>query len=64
MMIAGLYEMHFKQINTKNKVYNYCDNLIKVKKLETKNILRDEKSVKDLIIYFARYDHKKVYILN
>ena len=56
--------MHFKQINTKNKVYNYCDNLIKVKKLETKNILRDEKSVKDLIIYFARYDHKKVYILN
>ena len=54
MMIAGLYEMHFKQINTKNKVYNYYDNLIKVKKLETKNILRDEKSVKDLIIYFAR----------
>ena len=30
-----------------------------MKKLETKNILIDEKNYKDLTIYFARYDYKK-----
>ena len=42
-----------------NKVYNYYNNLIKARKLETKNILIDEKNHKDIAIYFARYDHKK-----
>lgn len=42
-----------------NKVYNYYNNLIKARKLETKNILIDEKNYKDITIYFARYDHKK-----
>ena len=58
-MINDLYKMHFKEINTKNKVYNYCNNLIKVKKLGTKNILINEKNYKDLTIYFIRYDNKK-----
>ena len=50
--------MHVKEINIKNRVYHYYfDNLIKGKKLETKNILIDEK--KDLVIYFARYVHSK-----
>ena len=40
--------MHFKQINIKNKVYNYSDIFIKAKKLESKNILIDEKSDKGL----------------
>ena len=31
---------------------------MKVKKLETKNILIDEKNYTNLTIYFARYDHK------
>ena len=39
--------MHFKEINIKNRVYNYYfDNLFKAKKLETKNILNDKKSCK------------------
>ena len=44
--------MHFREINVKNRVYNYYfDNLIKTKKIETKNILIVEKNYKDLIIY-------------
>ena len=35
--------MHIKEINIKNRVYDYYfDYLIKAKKLETKNILIDE----------------------
>ena len=40
--------MHFKEINIKNRVYKYYfDNLIKGKKLETKNTLTKEKNYKD-----------------
>ena len=59
LIIVFLYKMHFKQINIKNKVHNYYDNLTKAEKFETKNILIDEKNYKNLIIYLARYDHKK-----
>ena len=38
---------------------NYFDNLVKAKKLETKNILIDKKNYEDLMIYFTRYVHKK-----
>ena len=56
-MITGLYKIYFKEINIKNRIYNYYfDYLIKAKKLETKNILFNEKNYKDLIIYFTRYD--------
>ena len=49
--------MHFKEINIKNRVFNYyLDYLIKVNKLETKNVLINEKNYKDLVIYFTRYD--------
>ena len=59
-MIVDLYQDHFKQINIKNKVYNYYSNLIKAnKQLETKNILIDETKYKKLTIYFARYHCKK-----
>ena len=35
-----------KEINIKNRVYNYCfDNLVNAKKLETKNILIDKKKL-------------------
>ena len=55
-----VYKIYFKQANFKDKVYNYYDHLIKVKKLETKNILiNKKKSYKSLIIYFVRYNHKK-----
>ena len=52
--------MHVKEIAIKNRVYNYYfDNLIKVIKLGTKNILINEKNYKDLVIYLTRYFHSK-----
>ena len=52
--------MHIQVINIKNQVYNYhFDNLVKAKKLETKNILINGKNYKDLTIYFTRYVHSK-----
>ena len=59
-MIVGIYKIHAKKINIKNRVYNYYfDNLIKAKKIETENNLMDEKNYKDLVIYFTRYIHSK-----
>ena len=56
LMIMGIYKMHVKEVNIKNRVYNYYfDNLVKAKKLETKNLLIDEKNYKDFVIYFTRY---------
>ena len=50
--------MHIQEINIKSRVYRYYfDNLVKPKKLETKNILIDEKNYKDLTIYFTKYVH-------
>ena len=50
--------MHIQEINIENQVYNYhFDNLVKTKKLETKNILINKKDYKDLVIYFIRYVH-------
>lgn len=37
--------MQFKETNTKNRLYNYYNNFIKAKKLESKNILIDEKKI-------------------
>ena len=52
--------MHIKEINPINRVYNYYFvNLLKAKKLETKNISIDEKNYKDLVIYFTRSVHIK-----
>ena len=52
--------MHVNEINIQVRFYNYyCDNLIKEKPLESKDILIDEKNYKDLVIYFTRYVHSK-----
>ena len=52
--------MHIKEINIKNRVYNYYfDNLVEAKKLETQNILIAEKNYNDLVINFPRYVHSK-----
>ena len=52
--------VYVKEINVKNRVYNYYfHHLVEAKKLETKNILIDEKNYKDLLIYFMRYIHSK-----
>ena len=53
--------------NRENRVYKYIfDNLVKTTtttttttKIETKNVLIDEKNYKDLVIYFSRYVHSK-----
>ena len=52
-------KLHIKEINVKNRVYKYFDNLIKEKKIETKNILIDKKNYKDMVIQFNRYDGGK-----
>ena len=53
-------KMHFKELNIKNRIYNYYFGyLIKTKKIDTKDVLVYEKNYKDLIIYFTRYDHGK-----
>ena len=48
--------MYIKEINIKNQVCEYFDNLIKPKKLETKIY---KKNYKNLVIYFSRYDNGK-----
>ena len=59
LMIVDIYKMHTKNICIKNQVFHYHDDLIKSKKVETKNIVIDEKSYKDLVLYTARYDRNK-----
>ena len=49
-----------QEIIIKNRVYNYhSDNLVEAEKLDTKNILIDEKNYQDLTIYFTRYVYCK-----
>ena len=58
--------MHLQKFNIKNRVYSYhVYNLVKAKKVETKNILVDKKSYEDMLIYFTRYFHSKsIKVLN
>ena len=52
--------MHAKEINIKNRVYNFILTIwSKPKKIETKNVLIDKKNYKDLVIYFTAYIHIK-----
>ena len=54
-MIVAICKIHTKKINIKDKAHYDYENLIEPKKLETRNILIDKKSYKDLEIYFTRY---------
>ena len=57
--------MHTKKINIKNQVHCHYKNLIESKKLETRNVLINKKSYRNLVIYFTRYhSEKSVTILN
>ena len=47
-MIVGIYKVHVKQISIETIILTFNER----KKLETKNILYDEKSYKNLVIYF------------
>ena len=64
-MIGGIYKMHTKKINVKNQVHNPYQNLIKPKKLGTRNIFIDKKGNKELVIYFTIYHpDKSITVLN
>ena len=53
LVIVGIHKIHVKEVNIKNRVYNYYfEHLVKTKKLESKNILIHEKKFKNLVIYF------------
>ena len=57
--------MHTKKIYIKNQVHYHYKNLIESKKLETRNVLINKKSYRNLVIYFTRYhSEKSVTILN
>ena len=45
--------MHTKQMNTKNQVHYRYKNLIKPKKIDTRNIFINKKSYKALVIHFT-----------
>ena len=53
-MIVDIYKLRITEI----KKYNCCFyNLIRAKKIETKNISIYERNFKDFVIYFTRYVH-------
>ena len=49
-------KMYIKDSIIKNQIFDYYENLIRPEILQTKNILIDEKSYKDMVIYSTRYD--------
>ena len=55
--------MHTKKNNIKNQVHYDYKNLTEQKQLETRNILIEKKSYKDLVIYFTIYHHDKSLIM-
>ena len=65
MLIGGIYKIHNKKINVKSQVHNPYQNLIKPKKLGTRNIFIDKKGNKELVIYFTiYYPDKSITMLN
>ena len=60
MQFVGIYKMYTKETYIKNLVFYYYGNLIKPKKIETKNTVINEKSYRDLVIYSTRYDRGKI----
>ena len=59
-MIAGIYKIYINKISVKKGVYDYYfDNLVKLKNLDTKFILIDQKNYKSLMIYVTIYVDKK-----
>ena len=41
-----------KDIETKNQIYYFFDDIINIKNSDTSNIKIDEKSYKDILIYY------------
>ena len=41
-----------KEINVKNRMYYFFDDMISIKKLDPNKIKMDEKSYKNILIYF------------
>ena len=43
-------------IDLKNRRYYFFNDIIKIKKLDANNIKKDEKSYKDILIYYVGYE--------
>ena len=53
-MIVSKYKIYAKEINIKNRAYNYYfDNLVKAKKLETKYYQIYEKNYENFVSFFS-----------
>ena len=50
-----------KQINTKNKNYYFCDDMINIKKFHSNLLQIDKKSHKDIDIYYIGYIMIKIF---
>ena len=44
-----------KDIDIKNHIYYFCDDIINIKDFDPNNIKIDEKSCKRILIYYTRY---------
>ena len=59
-MIVSIYKIYAKEINIKNRAYNYYfDNLVKAKMLETKYYQIYEKNYENFVSYFSICVHSK-----
>ena len=45
----------FEDVNTKNHRYYFFDDIINIKDLDPNNIKIDEKSYKNILIYYTEY---------
>lgn len=59
LMIVDMQKIHFEEINIKKSQQVLFWLLNERKKIETKVILINEKSYKDLVSFFTRYDRRK-----
>ena len=51
--------MHVKEVNIKNRIYNYYFEILSKEKTRNKKIFINKKNYKDLVIYITRYVYKK-----
>ena len=47
--------MRVKNINIKNRTYYFSDDIINIKDFDPKNIKKDEKSYKNILVYYIGY---------
>ena len=58
-MIMDIYKMYTQKIKIKHQFHYNSENLVKPRKLETRNTFIYKKSYKCMVIYFTRYHPDK-----